>query len=138
MDVLGFSQMQYALLMTFGFVTLITGSLVFNAFFKTVNFRMIVLAGIATNFVGSILTLMFVRQMFLGLSPMKFVIFTSTVTDTLSISLITLPSQVLFAKLIPEDIESSMFALLTGMLNLSNNTLSPMLGNFTNLFIGVT
>jgi hypothetical protein len=45
---------------------------------------------------------------------------------------------VLFAKLIPDNIESSMFALLTGLLNLSGLFLSPQLGNLINKFVGVT
>lgn len=49
-----------------------------------------------------------------------FVCLTSTVSDTLYNAFTTLPAMVLFAKLIPENVESSMFALLTGLLNLSN------------------
>lgn len=125
LNVVGFTKFQYALLMMFGFVTLITGSLLFNSCFRETNFRLVIFSGCVINFIGSILTLMFVRQLYLGLSPMMFVVCTSTVTDTFAQSFITLPSQVLFAKLIPENIESSMFALLTGLLNLSNLFLAP-------------
>lgn len=45
---------------------------------------------------------------------------------------------VLFAKLIPANIESSMFALLTGLMNFSNLFASKMLGNYINTFFGVT
>lgn len=44
---------------------------------------------------------------------------------------------VLFAKMIPSNIESSMFAMLTGLMNLSNGFTSKMLGNFINEFVGV-
>mmetsp|Transcript_11560 Transcript_11560/g.15631 ORF Transcript_11560/g.15631 Transcript_11560/m.15631 type:complete len:133 (+) Transcript_11560:1358-1756(+) len=44
---------------------------------------------------------------------------------------------VLFAKMIPSNIESSMFAMLTGLMNLSNGFTSKMLGNFINMFVGV-
>lgn len=44
---------------------------------------------------------------------------------------------VLFAKMIPSNIESSMFAMLTGLMNLSNGFSSKMLGNFINIFVGV-
>lgn len=44
---------------------------------------------------------------------------------------------VLFAKMIPSNIESSMFAMLTGLMNLSNGFSSKMLGNFINGFVGV-
>ena len=45
---------------------------------------------------------------------------------------------VLFAKIIPESVESSMFALLTGLINLSNLFAAPELGVFINTFVGVT
>jgi len=45
---------------------------------------------------------------------------------------------VLFAKLIPEKIEASLFAFLTGMSNLVNLFISPNLGNLINLWIGCT
>jgi len=44
---------------------------------------------------------------------------------------------VLFAKMIPSNIESSMFAMLTGLMNLSNGFTSKLLGNFINSFVGV-
>ena len=44
---------------------------------------------------------------------------------------------VLFAKMIPSNIESSMFAMLTGLMNLSNGFSSKMLGNGINYFVGV-
>ena len=45
---------------------------------------------------------------------------------------------VLFAKLIPANIESSMFAMLTGLINFSNLFASKMLGNYINTYFGVT
>jgi len=44
---------------------------------------------------------------------------------------------VLFAKMIPSNIESSMFAMLTGLMNLSNGFTAKMLGNLINSFVGV-
>ena len=84
LDVLGFSKLQYALLMTFGFFSLIAGSLIFNACFKEFSLRFVVMCGVIINFIGSSLTVLFVRQTFFGLSPLMFIVCTSTVTDTLS------------------------------------------------------
>ena len=44
---------------------------------------------------------------------------------------------VLFAKMIPSNIESSMFAMLTGLMNLSNGFTAKILGNIINIFVGV-
>ena len=84
MDVTGFTKFQYAILIMIGFLTLITGSLLFNVFFKKTNFKLIITGGCLINLIGSVLTLLFVRQIYLGMSPMVFVACTSTVTDTLS------------------------------------------------------
>ena len=43
----------------------------------------------------------------------------------------------LFVKMIPSNIESSMFAMLTGLMNLSNGFTAKMLGNAINSFVGV-
>ena len=44
---------------------------------------------------------------------------------------------VLFAKMIPSNIESSMFAMLTGLMNLSNGFTAKMLGSLINMCVGV-
>ena len=43
---------------------------------------------------------------------------------------------VLFAKLIPENVESSMFAMLTGVMNFSSFA-SKELGILINLYVGI-
>ena len=45
---------------------------------------------------------------------------------------------ILFAKLIPANIEASMFAILTGIINFCNFFVAKHLGNFFNIFVGVT
>jgi hypothetical protein len=89
------------------------------------------------NMIGSVTTILYVKKMTFGLSPLAFVCLTSTVTDTLYSACTTLPAMVLFAKLIPENVESSMFAMLTGILNFSNLFASKELGIVINKFIGV-
>jgi BT1 family len=48
-----------------------------------------------------------------------------------------LPSQVIFAKIIPENVESAMFALLTGLVNFANLFASKELAILINHFVGV-
>lgn len=90
-----------------------------------------------TNLLGSVGCILFVKQMYFGLDPLTFMITTSTVTDLLQDAFQRLPGMVLFAKMIPSNIESSMFAMLTGLMNLSNGFTSKMLGNAVNYFVGV-
>jgi len=90
------------------------------------------------NMIGAATTVLYTKKMTFGISPYAFVIMTTTVTDTLYNAYTTLPGMVLFAKLIPESVESSMFAFLTGLTNLSNLFLCKEVGIFINSFVGVT
>ena len=49
-----------------------------------------------------------------------------------------IPTQITLAKLIPNNIEATMFGTLTGLLVFSNAIWSKILGNFWNLFFNVT
>jgi hypothetical protein len=91
----------------------------------------------AANTFGSIMTLIYVLGLIGEIPPLVFVICTSTVTDTVYLALSHMPSMVLFAKLIPSQIESSMFALLMGLLNLSSYTISKLIGNGYNKIFNV-
>jgi hypothetical protein len=122
----------------FSYVTLITGSIMFNMFLKEKEFTFMMVMASLTNCVGAVLTMSFCLGYTFGIPNFIFVCFTSTVTDTLYQCFNTLPLMVLFAKLIPERVEASLFAFLTGLSNLCNLFLSGNLGNLINLFIGVT
>ena len=80
------------------------------------------------NIFGALTSAMFTSGHTLGLDNFLFVVLSSTVTDVLYMCYVQLPFSVLFAKLIPEKIESSLFAFSTGLMNLSNLFISPNLG----------
>ena len=91
-----------------------------------------------TNLIGAFGSLLFLRNIMFGIDPYWFCIMTSCVADVLYNAFVNLPGMVLFAKLIPANIESSMFAMLTGLMNFSNLFAAKMLGNYINTFFGVT
>lgn len=133
-----FTKLEYSMIALLGFIALLVSSLVYNWFFKNIEERILLSLAMIVNFIGSMTTLMYVLKITLGMPELVFVALTSTVTDTIVLALSNLPSMVLFAKLIPCQIESSMFAVLMGLLNLSTTVLAKLLGNFYNEFIGVT
>ena len=51
----------------------------------------------------------------LGIPDFWFVLFTSTVTSSLIIGMITVPPLVLFAKITPKNVEATMFAFTTSV-----------------------
>lgn len=136
-EVSGFSQFTYSMLTVLAFVTLFASTLIYTHFLKDQEISTMMITACAINLVGALTTVMYCSERTFGLSPLVFVCLTSTVTDTLYSAYTTLPAMVLFAKLIPENVESSMFAMLTGLLNFSNLFLSKELGILINLFIGV-
>ena len=100
----------------------------FSLFLKEKEFRYMMIMACLINFFGAITTAMFCSGHDLGMTPFMFTMLTSTVTDVLYMCYVNLPLSVLFAKLIPEKIESSLFAFSTGLMNLSNLFISPNLG----------
>ena len=75
----------------------------------------------------------------LGISDLAFVILSSIITETLSTAFSQMPVLVLFAKITPPNIEATVFALFTGIFNLSAIVISPNMGIIVNkLFVGVT
>ena len=79
--------------------------------------------------VGEVL---FTKGIFLGLSPQWFFAIHSLFDAVVFKALISMPLLSLFAKLVPESIESSIFALLTGLLNLFFGIIGKVIGNLIN------
>ena len=69
------------------------------------------------NAFGSIMSMMLVLGFTFGLSNFYFVFGTTAVTDAIYGMLVTLPSEILFAKMIPQNIEASLSAITTGLVN---------------------
>lgn len=90
------------------------------------------------NIFGAVTTVFLTKGWTFGIPPILFLAFTTTVTDVLFSAFTLLPGMVLFAKLIPDAVESSMFALLTGVSNFANLYLAQENGVFVNSFFNVT
>ena len=133
-----FSKFEYSMITLLGFAALLLSSLVYNLLLKNYEERCLLGIAMLINCLGQIGTLLYVLKVTLGMSPLLFVALTSTITDKIYLAMSNLPSMVLFAKLIPSSIESCMFALLMGLINLCTTMLSKLLGNFYNSYIGVS
>jgi hypothetical protein len=138
LNVANFTEFQYSMLQMLGSATLIIGSIIFSLFFKQTEFIYLLAGASLVNCFGAVTSCLFTKNITFGIPPLVFTAMTSTITDTLYLGMVQLPIQILYAKLIPDQIESSMFALLTGLSNLSNLFLSKQLGNLFNVFVGVT
>jgi hypothetical protein len=124
-----------------GFVTLLTGTIAFEKFLKNFEVRCLMKWNLFIGVIGCSISLMFAMRLnlALGISDLAFVIVTSIITDTLSTAFNQMPVLVLFAKITPKNIEATVFALFTGILNLSSIVISPNVGIIINkMFVGVT
>lgn len=101
MNVTKLSKLEYSMLALFGFVALMLSSLLYNWCFKNVEERILLSLAMIVNFLGSVMTLLYVLEKTGGIPPFVFLALTSTVTDTIFLAMSNLPSMVLFAKLIP-------------------------------------
>ena len=124
-----------------GSFTLLCGVFLYSRIFKNYEVRTLLRWAILINFIGALFGLMLALRInvYLGINDLAFVIFSSAITDTLGLAFSQLPSLVLFAKITPKYIEATVYALLTGVFNMSNFFLSPMIGVLINrLFVNVT
>jgi len=137
-DVLGISQIVISWLGVISYFCLFLSVFMYQALLKEIDIRWMMFIGLTINMFGAASSVMFVKGYYLGMPPVIFLIMSSAITDTLYGAYTQLPGMVLFAKIIPESVESSMFALLTGLINLSNLFASPELGVLINSFVGVT
>ena len=124
-----------------GFVTLLTGTIAFERIFKRYEVKQLKLWNSIIGVIGGFISLVFAMRLNLaiGISDLVFVILSSVITDTLSTAFNQMPVLVLFAKITPPNIEATVFALFTGIFNLSSIVISPNVGILLNkLFVGVT
>jgi len=138
MDVANFSKFTYAMLGVWSNVCLFIGAIMYSLCLKRVPFRCMMAFACLVNFLSAIGCFLFVKDITFGLSELEFLVITSTLGDTLYNACVQLPSMVVFAKIISPNIETSMFAMLMGLLNLANFFLAKQLGNLINLLVGVT
>lgn len=118
--------------------SIVPGALLYNWYLKESEFTFMMILACFVNFFGSFTTMLFCIGVDLN-APYLFTMGTTTVTDVMYMCFINLPLCVLFAKLIPEKIESSLFALSTGLMNLAGLFIAPNLGVLLNvLFVGAT
>lgn len=123
-----FTQFQFSMIRLVSYVTLIVGAVVYNVFLSKSEFRLMLIIACIVNCIGTSMTVLFILNWTFGIDPFVFVMMTNTVTDTLHLCFTSLPLMVLFAKIIPEKIESSMFAFVTGLSALCTMFVSPNLG----------
>ena len=141
LEVIHLNKSTISLLALLGFITLVLGTMIYNRFFKKGEFRTLIKYSVWITILDAVFTLVFVLRfnLVLHINDIIFMVFTSAVTETLSLAFTQMPTMVIYAKITPPHIEATVFAFLTGTHNFSRAVLSPMMGAFYNHhFVGVT
>lgn len=121
-DVLQFTPEFLGTVSAFGFVFLMIGTMLYNAFFKDMTFRRIFLIAQLSLAVVSLLDIVLVTRanLDMGIPDKAFVLGDAVIADVIS-RLKTMPVMVLCAKLCPKGIEGTLFALLMSISNFSRS-----------------
>lgn len=82
-DVAGISQILVSWLSVISYATLLVATFMYNAFMKEIDIRWMTFWGLVINMAGAAMSIMFIKQIYLGLSPAAFLILSTTLTDTL-------------------------------------------------------
>lgn len=136
-DISGFTQMQYSYLNVVSYIVLFATAVSYGSLFSKTPLGWMIFAAIVINIFGSLTTVMYTTGHTLGINPYAFVCMSSTVMTNIYSTYCSIASGVVFAKLIGDDVETSMFALLTGLINFSNLFASKELALAFNQFVGV-
>ena len=101
-DYAGVSKFQYALIFLYSYIALFTGSLIYYGLFLDKNIHVMMVVACFINVGGAIMSMLMVMGKTFGFSNFAFVFFgTTAVTDAVYGMLVTLPSEILIAKMIP-------------------------------------
>ena len=140
-NVKGFSQIVIGFMSVIGNISLLIGSVLYSKYFFKWEFRTILTQSNIIVFIGGILGVIFIHgyHKLIGLGDIFFYAIQAFFEDALLLAFIDLPCMVLFAKVIPKNIEGTVFAFLTGTINFGNGNISPITGSVLNdTFVKVT
>ena len=140
LNVIGISKFTFALLVLIGNICHVVGALFYKAFCRSVETRWMVLFAMIVAVFSTFLNFCFAKRWNtdIGISDLVFLLFTDIVFSVVGTLLYTLPILALFAKITPAKIEGTIFAFLTGTMNLASTVISPGMGTWINhQFVGV-
>lgn len=134
LNVIGISKFMFALLVLIGQICHVIGALIYKAFCRDIDTRRMILYAMITGALGAFLNYVFAKRwnLSIGINDLVFLLFTDVVFSVVGTVLYSLPILALFAKITPAKIEGTIFAFLTGTMNLASGVISPAMGTWIN------
>ena len=140
-NVLEFSKQTIALLTLISFWTASLGTFIYKFWLKNIEYRCImILAHFIFAFASltSFLLVSRISKNVFGLNDIFFSFFTGTLMDVLYVAFVLMPTLVLQTKIVPKNIEATVYSFFTSLLNLANTFISPIIGGIISDFFHVS
>ena len=117
-----------------GWASLLVGTMAYTCLFKKWEFRTVLVLSNIIGLLGGLIGAVFILDLHksIGFSDKGFYAVQSFILESLCMAFLDLPLMVLFAKITPQRIEGTIFALLTGTINFSTSVLLPAIGSAIN------
>lgn len=140
MNVVGLSKVWFAMLTLIGQICMLIGVVIYELTLKSTEVRTILLINVILVIIGAWASYMFAMRwnLEMGISDLYFLIFTDVVFGAITTAFNVLPIMTLLARITPRRIEGTIFAFLTGVSNLDQGVIQPLMGAWiNNQFVGV-
>lgn len=129
------------MLATFGSFTGLIGVIIYEKYCKDIEVRKIIYFSIIMSCLSSFCEFGLAKRwnLLIGISDLSYLYGTSILFGIIGNAISFLPLLALFAKITPKKVEGTLYAFMTGAMNLSYGVLAPMVGVYINeKFVGVT
>mmetsp|Transcript_30039 Transcript_30039/g.26613 ORF Transcript_30039/g.26613 Transcript_30039/m.26613 type:complete len:255 (+) Transcript_30039:737-1501(+) len=140
-NVLEFNKTIIALLSLIAFTTAIFGSFIYNLFLKKLEFRVTMfIAHIIIGFaiMSTYLLVSRISKEIFGINDILFAFFTDAALDILFVAFIFMPMLVAQTKIVPKNVEGTIYSVFSSIRNLANDTISPVFGGLIATHFKVT
>jgi Na+/melibiose symporter-like transporter len=130
-NVLEFSKKTIALLALVAFTTAIFGSFVYNMLLKKLEFRLtMVLAHltIGAAIMSAFLLVSRISKEVLGINDVLFSFFTDAALEILFVAFVFMPTLVVQTKIVPKNVEATVYSVFASLRNLAHDCISPFIG----------
>lgn len=140
-NVLNFSKTTIALLALVAFTTAIFGSFVYNMCLKQLEFRKIMIFAhivIAIAVLGIFCLVTRISKEIFGINDLLFALFGDAAVEILFVAFIYMPTLVFQTKIVPKNIEATVYSFFSSLMVFATQFVSPVFGSFIAKSFNVT
>ena len=140
-DVLNFNKTIISLLALIAFATAILGSMIYNLFLKEFEFKNAMILAhilIAISTLGMFLLVTRISYEIFHINDIVFAVFGETTIETLFVAFVFMPTLVLQTKIIPKNVEATLYSFFSSFVLFAGQFISPMLGGAIATTFGVS